>query len=118
MATEPRSLTPASEPRSVLTAGTASRSGRRGHGRSGADRLTVVLFSLAAFFVVLTLLAGRLPAGPAGSAHQVTVLRKIYRTTVIETIAGGSGPAGTSVSQSVSSSGSAAPASAPATRTS
>jgi hypothetical protein len=108
----------ATEPRSVLTAGTASRAGRRERGRSGADRLTVCLFSLAAFFVVLTLLAGRVPSVTAGSAHQVTLLRKIYRTTVIETIAGGSGPAGTSVSQSVSSSGSATPVSAPATRTS
>lgn len=118
MATKPNSLTGAGEPRSVLTAGTASRAGRRRRGRSGADRLTVFLFSLAAFFVVLTLMAGRLPAGRAAATHQVTVLRKIYRTTVIETIAGGSGPAGTSVSQSVSSSGSATPVSAPATRTS
>ncbi len=53
-----------------------------------------------------------------GSSRPVPVLRKIYRTTVIETIVGGSEPSGTSVSQSVSSSGATGTAATPTTRTS
>lgn len=85
---------------------------------SGSDRLSVALYSLAAFLLVLALLASELRAGTRNARpHQVIVLRKVYRTTVIETIAGGHG--GTSVSQSVSSSGSTAlPVSSPTTRTS
>jgi hypothetical protein len=95
------------------------RAGRR-RGSSGPDRLTVVLFSLAAFLAVLALLAGQLRAASANSgARPVLVLRKVYRTTVVETIAGGSRAGGTSVTQSVSSSGSGATTlAAPTTRTS
>ncbi len=95
------------------------RAGRR-RGSSGPDRLTVVLFSLAAFLAVLALLAGQLRAASASSgARPALVLRKVYRTTVIETITDGSGAGGTSVTQSVSSSGSGATTlAAPTTRTS
>jgi hypothetical protein len=84
------------------------------------DRLSISLFSLAAFLAVLALLAGQIRAASEPSKpHPVVVMRKIYRTTVIETIKSGSGPTGTSVSQSVSSSGGGAPAmAAPTTRTS
>jgi hypothetical protein len=95
------------------------RAGRR-LGSSGPDRLTVALFSLAAFLAVLALLAGQLRAASVNSAARpVLVLRKVYRTTVVETIADGSGAGGTSVTQSVSSSGSGATTlAAPTTRTS
>lgn len=87
-------------------------------GGAGPDRVAVVLFSLAAFLAVLALLAGQLRAStrPAPRRTQVEI-RRIYRTTVIETVPGPG--AGASVSQSVSSSGSAyAPAQVPVTRTS
>jgi hypothetical protein len=79
-----------------------------------------VLFSLAAFLIVLALLAIQMRAGASQSAARpVIVLRKIYRTTVVETIAGGSGPTGASVTQSVSSSSTGSTAyAAPTTRTS
>lgn len=84
--------------------------------RRGIDRLTVALLALAAFLLVLAFLGTRLGAAarPAARPREV-VLRRIYRTTVVERIfpAGASGPAaGTSVSQSVSGS-TAAPAAAP-----
>lgn len=82
------------------------------------DRATVVLLSIAAFFIVLALLARALPAASYADSRPSPVLRKIYRTTVVETIAGGSGPGRTSVTQAVSgASPSSAPA-APTTRTS
>jgi hypothetical protein len=98
---------------------TRRRSGR-GAAVPGLDRVTVALCSLAAFLVVLALLAAQLRgAASHGASRPVLVVRKIYRTTVVETITGGSGPAGTSVSQSVSSSGaSGGPVTAPATRSS
>jgi len=83
---------------------------------AGPDRLTVVLYSVSCFLAVLALLSSQLQASTTGS-RPVVVLRKIYRTTVITTIAGGTGPNGTSVSQSVSGSG-ASPVAAPTTRTS
>ncbi len=85
---------------------------------SGPDRGSVLLFSLAAFLVVLALLGSQLRASAAPAPrHRVVVIRRIYRTTIIETVAGSG--SGTSVSQSVSSSGSsqASPA-APTTRSS
>jgi hypothetical protein len=86
--------------------------------RSGADRLTVMLFSVAAVLAVLAVLAHQLPASSQRVSRPVRILRKIYRTTVIETVPGAGQASGTSVSQSVSSSGSAASAAAPTTRTS
>ncbi len=94
------------------------RPGRRA--ASGPDRLTVLLLTIAAFLAVLALLAGQLRVSSAGGPpHPVVVLRKVYETRVVETVRGKGGAAGgTSVTQSVSSSGSAAPASAPTTRSS
>jgi hypothetical protein len=109
MTTEAHSIageTPAAAPR---------RPDRR-RSAGGPDRLTVVLFSLACFLALLALLSSQLRAAST-SPRPVVVLRKIYRTTVITTIAGGTGPNGTSVSQSVSGSG-ALPVAAPTTRTS
>jgi hypothetical protein len=108
---------------SVIPNPTATRSPRsagRGRDSSGPDRLTVVLFSLAAFLVVLALLAGQLPAAANHRASSpVLLVRKIYRTTIVETTAGGGGAGGTSVTQSVSNSGSSATALAtPTTRSS
>ncbi len=85
--------------------------------KPGTDRLSVVLFSIAAFLVVLALLAHQFKA-PSGhvAARPVVVMKRIVTTTVVETLPG---PGRTSMSQSVSSSGSAyAAASAPTTRTS
>ncbi len=78
----------------------------------------MILFSLAAFLVVLALLAWQLRASPsAATARPVLVVRRVYQTTVVETIRGSG--SGTSVSQSVSSSGSGSlPLAAPTTRTS
>jgi hypothetical protein len=91
---------------------------RRRRSSSVPDRLAVMLFTIAAFLVVLALLARQLPTANYGGSRPVPVLRKIYRTTVIETIVGGSEPSGTSVSQSVSSSGATGTAATPTTRTS
>jgi hypothetical protein len=90
----------------------------RSRAGSGPDRLTVVLLSIASFLAVLALLARQLPATSQGGSHPVHLLRKIYTTTVIKTIAGDGGPSGTSVSQSVSSSRASAAVAAPTTRTS
>jgi hypothetical protein len=83
--------------------------------RRGADRLTVLLVSVAGFLVVLALLATELRTAAAPSAHRVVLIRRIYQTTVVETVGGGS--AGPAVTESVSSTGSGGPA-APTTRTS
>lgn len=90
----------------------------RGAGRSGLDRGSVFLFSLAAFLVVLALLANDLrPSASTAPPQRVIVIRRIYRTTIIEKDPGSA--RGTSVSQSVSSSGSSnAYAAAPTTRSS
>ena len=84
----------------------------------GPDRLTVVLMSLAGFLVMLALLASQLRPTFVPAHHPVVVLRRVYQTTVVDTVRGsGGGAGGTSVSQSVASSGSVLPA-APTTRTS
>jgi len=77
-----------------------------------------MLFSITAFLVVLAVLMHQLPAANHGRSHPALLLRKVYRTTIIVTIAGGSGPLGTSVLRSVSSSGSSVTATAPTTRSS
>lgn len=86
---------------------------------SSPDRLTVVLWALAAFLVVLALLAAQLQSTSAHApTRRTVVIRRIYRTQVIETIVGSSG-GNSSVTQSVSSSGSPSVAGpAPTTRTS
>ena len=88
-----------------------ARRGRRPEGaarhRTAADPLTVALFSATVFLILLALLASGLRGATAPRlTGRVVVLRKIYRTRVITTVIGAS-TGGTSVSQSVSSSGSA-----------
>jgi hypothetical protein len=78
------------------------------------DRVTVLLFSLATFLAVLAVLAHQLPATKQPDLRPSAVLRKVYRTTVVETVAGGG--AAPSVTQSVT--GSSATHSAPTTRVS
>ncbi len=83
----------------------------RSHASRGRMRslLAVALVSLSAFLVALALLGTQLSA--AGSKHappRALLVRRIYRTTVIERVlpAGARAPAGgTSVTQSVSGSG-------------
>lgn len=83
--------------------------------RSGAvDRVSVLLFSLAAVLMVVAVLAHQLPVA-ASRPTRILVLRRIYRTTVVETRAGPV-TAGPQVTQSVSSS--AASVAAPVSRTS
>jgi hypothetical protein len=86
---------------------TPIRSGpARRRGAPGPDRVTVALFSLASFLVVLALLATQLAGATSHrAARSVLLVRKIYRTTVVETVSGATVRGGTSVSQSVSSSG-------------
>lgn len=93
--------------------------------RRGSDRVTVALFSLAAFLLVLALLGTQLSqASSKTTARRTVLVRRIYKTTVVERVlpAGVGGPGGaggTSVTQSVSgsSTGSLLGA-APVTRTS
>ena len=91
-----------------------------GRRASGPDRLTVLLLTIAAFLLVLALLARELEASESPAArHPVVVLRKVYETRYVETLpAGGRGAGGTSVTQSVSNSASAAAPAAPTTRSS
>ncbi len=91
--------------------------------RGGADRVTVALFSLAAFLLVLALLGTQLSR--AGSNHaparRSVLVRRIYKTTIVERVlpAGVGGAGGTSVTQSVSgSSPGSLLGAAPVTRTS
>jgi hypothetical protein len=88
----------------------------RARPRGGSDRWTVMLLTIAAVLTVFALLVWQLPVTRPLASSPIRVLRKIYRTTVIETVRGG-GPSGTSVSQSVQSSGASLVA-APTTRTS
>lgn len=82
------------------------------------DRLTIAMASLAAFLIVLALLATQL--GHADTRHssaRAVLVRRIYETTVVERVPAASAAHGTSsVTQSVSAAG-AAPAT-PVTRTS
>lgn len=84
----------------------------------GPDRLSLMLFGLAAFLIVLTLLAIELRDAPVHHPAPVVLVRRVYRTTVIETRIGPGRVTAPSVSQSVSSSGAAGAAPAPTTRTS
>jgi hypothetical protein len=81
----------------------------------------VALVSLTAFLLVLALLGTQLGHAAGGHApHRALLLRRIYRTTVVERILpAGSGPRdGTSVSQSSSTSGAEAAPAAPVTHVS
>lgn len=78
------------------------------------------MFSFAAFLLVLALLGSQMRSSEPVHAHRTAaVLRRIYKTTVVERVvpAASSVRGGTSVSQSVSGS-SAAPTAVPVTRTS
>jgi hypothetical protein len=92
---------------------TAATTRRRGV--AGPDRLTVALVTLASFLAVLALLAWQLRTSAAGRISPANVVRRVYQTTIVETVVGPSQRNGSSVTQSVSSSGSS---SAPATRAS
>jgi hypothetical protein len=86
--------------------------GSRRKAAGGPDRTSVILFSTAAFLAVLALLAWQLRATtPRAAAGRVVIVRRIYQTTVVETIRGPG--SGTSISQSVSSSGPASAGPAP-----
>jgi hypothetical protein len=93
---------------------TAASTTRR-RGVPGPDRLTVVLFTLASFLAVLALLAWQLRTSAAVHMSPAKTVRRVYQTTIIETVVGPSRQSGASVTQSVSSSGSS---SAPATHAS
>ena len=97
-----------SAPPTVSSRGTAIPV-RRGR---GSDGVTVGLFSVAAFLLVLALLGTQLGRARAPrSARPTIVVRRIDRTTVIESVlpaASAGAPGTTSVVQSVS--GSPAPA--------
>ena len=56
----------------------------RRRARGGSDRLSVLLFSVAAFLVVFALLVSQLPAAGSAVSRPAPVLRKIIRTTIIE----------------------------------
>jgi hypothetical protein len=98
----------------AMTAVTTTRPGRT----TGPDRITVMLLTLTVFLVILGALAWQMRSVPRRPAHRIVVLRRVYETRVVETVVGPAG-GGSSVTQSVSSSGSASglPV-APTTRTS
>lgn len=63
--------------------------------RSGPDRLSVALFSVTAFLLVLALLGTQLAAPrPVAAPPRPVVIRRVYVTTVVEKVpAGVSAPA-------------------------
>ena len=96
-------------------AAVATTSPRRGpRAAAGPDRITVMLLTLTVFLVILAVLAWQMRSAPARPVHRMVVLRRVYETRVVETVVGAAGVAG-SVTQSVSSSGSAAGTPAAAT---
>ena len=96
-------------------AAVATTSPRRGpRAAAGPDRITVMLLTVTVFLVILAVLAWQMRSAPARPVHRMVVLRRVYETRVIETVVGAAGVAG-SVTQSVSSSGSAAGVPAAAT---
>ncbi len=80
-------------------AATTSHKPRRA---GGPDGVTVTMLTLAAFLGILSLMAWQLRAAPSSPARGMIVVRRIYQTRVIETVVGGPS-AGTSVTQSASS---------------
>jgi hypothetical protein len=72
---------------------------------SGPDWLSVALFSVAAFLVVFALLASELRTPDSRPPPRIEVVRKLYTTTVVETIISPTGPTGTSVTRSTSGGG-------------
>jgi hypothetical protein len=94
----------------------ATTSPRRAN-EAGPDRLTVMLLTLTVFLVMVAVLAWQMRSAPPRPVRRMVVLRRVYETRVIETVAGATG-GGSSVTQSVSSSGSASAPPAATTRTS
>ena len=90
--------------------------------RASHDRITIGLLALTAFLLVLALLASQLTGASGGQARRrPVVVRRIYRTTVLERVLpAGRGPHdGTSVTQSSSPAPPVEPAAAaPVTRVS
>jgi len=82
---------------------------------TGPDRLTVVLLTLASVLAVLALLAWQLRTSAAVRVRSAKEVRRVYQTTIVETVVGPSQRTSESVTQSGSSSGSS---SGPATRAS
>ena len=104
----------------AVTKPSATGAGARGRAVE-PDRLSVLLMAAAGFLLVLALLAGQLRAtGATVPLRSVVVLRRVYETRVVESTHGRAGPGanGASVTQSVSSSGSAVGPPAPTTRSS
>lgn len=81
--------------------------GRTRAGKSGPDRLTVILLSLTMFLGLVAVLADQLRA-PSTQQPRVVLIRRIYVTRIVRTVPGRG--SGTAVSQSVATSGSASPA--------
>jgi hypothetical protein len=79
----------------------------------------MTMLTVAAFLVILALLAWPMRSSPTRPVRRVVFVRRVYETRVVETVVGGTGRSGTSVAQSVSDS---APASSlavtPVTRSS
>jgi hypothetical protein len=75
----------------------------------------VVLLTLASFLAVLALLAWQLRTSATVPLSPAKMVRRVYQTTIVETVVGPSQRSGSSVTQSVSSAGSSP---APATRAS
>jgi hypothetical protein len=70
------------------------------------DRVSVALFSLTAFLLVLALLGSQLDLGSRRApAHAAVLVRKIYRTTVMERVIGASSRPGSSQTSVSSSAG-------------
>jgi hypothetical protein len=87
----------------------------------GPDRLTVTLFSVAAFLLVVALLGSQLSSASGGPVRRrPVVVRRIYRTTVLEKVlpAGSGSRDGATVTQSSSAPSVEAAPTAPVTRVS
>ena len=80
---------------------------------NGADGITVVMLSVAAFLAILAMLAWQMRSAPDRATRRVVLVRRVYETRVIATVAGRTGR-GSSVTHSVSSS---VPTSSPAPTT-
>jgi hypothetical protein len=87
--------------------------------RGGPDRVTIMLLTLAAFLAVFAILAARLQVTPAPApapSPRVVVLRRVYRTTIVDD--GRPYGRGRAATVSVSTSGTAPTTPPPTTRTS
>ncbi|HEX5194364.1 MAG TPA: hypothetical protein VFW09_16315 [Solirubrobacteraceae bacterium] len=83
-----------------------------GRSAPGPDRSTVATLTVAAFLAVFAVLLQQLPS-TAGGTPAAPLLRKVYRTTVVETVRGSRAGGAPAITRSVSSSGDTAAAPAP-----